>query len=67
MLQPKLPGNKCERIVRARGRMEELRERGASRGSREGGREDKGWMNNAFAKERKQHTAGRGNLRRGKN
>lgn len=31
-----------------------------------GGREDKGWMNNAFAKGRKQHAAG-GNLQREKN
>jgi hypothetical protein len=45
--------------------MEELRER-RERRQQGGGREDKGWMNNAFAKERKQHTAGRGNLRRGK-
>lgn len=31
-----------------------------------GGREDKGWMNNAFAKGRKQHAAGIGTLQRGK-
>lgn len=43
--------------------MEELKEEPRQRG---GGREDKGWMNNASAKERKQHAAGRGNLPRGK-
>lgn len=43
--------------------MEELREERRQQG---GGREDKGWMNNAFAKGRKQHAAGGGNLQRGK-
>lgn len=33
---------------------------------RGGGREDKGWMNNAFAKRGKQHAAGREDLQRGK-
>ena len=43
--------------------MKELREERRQRG---GGREDKGWMNNAFAKGRKQHAAGGGNLQREK-
>ena len=63
MLQPKLPGNKCgnrQSLERDGGaEREERRQRG-------GGREDKGWMNNAFAKGRKQHAAGGGNLQRGK-
>lgn len=68
MLKPKLPGKKCERIVRAWGRMEELRERERieERRLQGGGREDKGWMNNAFAKGRKQHAAGR-RFAKGKN
>lgn len=41
------------------------RSRERSGGSGGGGREDKGWMNNAFTKGRKRHAAGRGNLQRG--
>lgn len=41
------------------GGAERERERIEERRLQGGGREDKGWMNNAFAKGRKQHAAGR--------